>query len=435
MNTAFGRLSIVNGRLIDPANGIDGQHDLHIANGRVAGIDRAPDGFVADRQIDATGCVLMPGIVDLSARLREPGQEYKATIVSETTAAARGGITTVIVPPDTNPVIDTPAVAELIRRRAKQSARARVLTVGGLTTGLAGEQLTEMAALKRVGCVAVSNAWHPLATTLVERRALEYAATFDLPVFLHPQDHALRDSGICHEGKAAVRLGLPGIPEAAETVAVARDLALAKHTGATSHCRGSFTGAAVQMIRNAQEQGMRVSADVPAHQLHLTETDVDGFDAQCHVIPPLRTLEDRDALRAGVKDGTIGAICSDHQPHEPDAKLAPFPSTAPGISGLETLLPLTLRLVQEGVLNLPTAITRLTTGPANITGLTFGHLGPGAWADVCVFDPEHHWHFRQADMTSCGSNTPFDGWDFTGRVTHTLFEGRLVFETSGQPDV
>ena len=180
---------------------------------------------------------------------------------------------------------------------------------------------------------------------------------------------------------------------------------------------------------------MRVSADVPAHQLHLTETDVDGFDAQCHVIPPLRTLEDRDALRAGVKDGTIGAICSDHQPHEPDAKLAPFPSTAPGISGLETLLPLTLRLVQEGVLNLPTAITRLTTGPANITGLTFGHLGPGAWADVCVFDPEHHWHFRQADMTSCGSNTPFDGWDFTGRVTHTLFEGRLVFETSGQPDV
>ena len=428
MSPVFERISILNGRLVDSAQGADAVRDLHVANGRILAQGAAPDGFTADRIIDATGCVVMPGIVDLSARLREPGEEYKATIVSETTAAAHGGITTVITPPDTDPVIDTPAVAELIRRRAKQSAHARVLTIGAMTRGLAGEQLTEMAALKAAGCVAVSNAWQPLASTLVQRRALEYAATFGLPVFLHAEDAALRDNGCVHEGRIGTRLGLPGIPEAAETVAVARDLALARHSGARIHFRGLSTGAAVEMIREAKAQGLQVSADVAIHQLHLTDMDVGEFESACHVVPPLRTLADREALREGVRDGTISAICSDHQPHEPDAKLAPFPSTLPGISALETLLPLTLRLIDEGVLDLPTAIARLTTGPCAVAGLSFGDLAVGAWADICIFDPAHHWHLDARKLVSMGRNTPFDGWDFSAHVTHTLFEGRLVYE-------
>jgi len=431
MSWPFERISISNGHLVDPANGHDGPLDLHIAQGKVAAVGPAPEGFVPDRIIDATGLIVMPGIVDLSARLREPGEEYKATIVSETTAAAHGGITTVICPPDTDPVIDTPAVAELIRRRAKQSAHARVLTVGGLTRGLEGEHLTEMAALQAAGCVAVSNAWRPLASTLVERRALEYASTFGLNVFLHPEDHHLRDNGCVHEGRVGTRLGLPGIPEAAESVAVARDIALARHTGAHIHFRGLSSAAAAQMVREAQTHGLPVTADVAAHQLHLTEMDVGEFDANCHVTPPLRTLEDREALRAGLRDGTLAAICSDHQPHEPDAKLAPFPSTAPGISSLETLLPLTLRLVQEGVLDLSRAIACLTQGPSAVANLPYGDLAPGNWADICVYDPGRHWQLNARDLVSWGHNTPFDGWDFTGAVTHTLFEGRLVYQYDG----
>ena len=428
MTPVFERISILGGRLLDPGQGTDAFLDLHIADGRIIGIGAAPDGFEPDRRIDAAGCVVIPGIVDLSARLREPGEEYKATIVSETTAAAHGGITTVIMPPDTDPVIDTPAVAELIRRRAKQSARSRVLTVGALTRDLEGEQLTEMAALKAAGCVAVGNGWRPVPKALVQRRAFEYATTFDLPVFLHAEEASLRNEGCVHEGRVGTRLGLPGVPEAAETVAVARDLALAKHADARIHFRGLSTGAAVNMIRNAQAEGIKVTADVAAHQLHLTEMDIGDFDANCHVIPPLRTLSDRDALRNGVRDGTIGAICSDHQPHEPDAKLAPFPSTAPGISALETLLPLTLRLVDEGVIDLPTAVRRLTSGPCAVTDLDSGTLTVGSWADICIFDPNRHWQLRADLLVSWGHNTPFDGWDFSARVTHTLFEGRLVFE-------
>jgi dihydroorotase len=284
-----------------------------------------------------------------------------------------------------------------------------------------------MAALKAAGCVALGNAQAPLANTLVERRALEYAATFGITVFLRPEDRHLRDGGCIHEGEVAARLGLPGIPPAAETVAVARDLALAEHTGAIIHFRGLSTATAVRMVRDAQAARLPVSADVSAHQLHLTDHDVLDFDAQCHVTPPFRTLQDRDALRQAVREGTIAAICSDHQPHEPDAKEAPFPATLPGISGLETLLSLTLRLVQEGALDLPTAIERLTWGPARILNLPYGRLDPGQTADVCVIDPQAIWTLDPARMASSGKNTPFAGWEFTGRVTHTVYEGRLVF--------
>jgi dihydroorotase len=329
--------------------------------------------------------------------------------------------------PDTNPVIDNAAVVELIHRISRKLGLTRILATGALTRGLRGEQLAEMASLKQAGCVAVSNVRRPLGSTLVERRALEYASTFGLTVFLRPEDRHLRADGCAHEGAVATRLGLPGIPSAAESVAVARDLALAEHSQAKIHFRALSTMTAVRMLGEAQAAGLRVSADVAAHQLHLTEMDVEDFNAESHVSPPFRTLSDRNALRQAVADGTIAAICSDHQPHEPDAKERPFPESEPGISGLETLLGLTLRLVDEGVVDLPTAIARVTSGPADIVGLPVGRLGVGSPADVCIFDPTQRWTLRRESMRSEGRNTPFDGWDFPGSIRATIFNGRIVY--------
>ncbi len=422
------RFSIHGGRLIDPANHLDRISDLHIADGKIAAIGAPPPGFAAQTEFDASGQIVCPGLVDLCARLREPGAEQKGTIASETRAAAAGGITTLCVQPDTNPVIDTPADAELVRRRARQQAAARVLPVGALTLNLEGEGLTEMAALIDAGCVALSDGGRPIDNTRVVRRLMEYAATFDILCMLHPMDVDLRDGGCAHEGAVSARLGLPGIPEAAETVAVARDLALAAHTGSRLHLRGLSCATAAVMLRRARHDRVRVSADVAAHQLFLTEMDIDGFDSTCHVIPPLRTIADRDGLRHAVAVGAITAICSDHQPHEADAKLAPFPETEPGISALETLLPLTLRLVDEGVLPLPEALARVTSGPADILGLPLGRLSVGSAADICVFDPDSSWRLRAGDLRSRGHNTPFIDWEFRGRVQWTFFEGRLTFE-------
>ena len=420
-------ISIIGGRLIDPANGIDEQLDLHIEGENIVAIGEAPAGFKAEQTIDASGQIVIPGLVDIAASLREPGFTAKGTLETETLAAAKGGITTLVCTPDTDPVIDTPADIEFIHRMARKLQQARVLTAAALTHNLEGKQLSSMAALKAAGCVALSNAREPLANTLVERRALEYAATFDMTVFLRPEDRHLRADGCAHEGAVATRLGLPGIPSAAETVAVARDLALAEHTGARVHFRALSAAGSTRLLREAQGAKLPVSADVAAHQLHLTEMDVEGFDARCHVSPPLRTLADRDALRQAVADGSIAAICSDHQPHEPDAKDAPFPATEPGISGLETLLALTLRLVEQKVLPLSEAIARVTCGPADLLGLPHGRLSVGLPGDVCIYDPQAHWSLNAEQMLSEGHNTPFDNWEFQGKVSHTLFNGRLVY--------
>jgi len=422
-----GNIRISGGRVIDPANEIDALLDVYVAAGEIAALGSAPDGFTDAVEIDASGCIVCPGLIDLSARIREPGQEHKATIASESLAAAGGGITTLCCPPDTDPVIDTPAVAELIQRRAAAAGKARVVTLGALTRGLQGEQLSEMAALGRAGCVGVGNGLQPLANTLVERRAMEYAASFDLTVFLYPNDHWLSAFGCVHEGKVATRLGLPGIPAAAEVAAVARDLALVEQTGVRAHLCRLTTAKAVGMVARAQFDGLRVSADVAIPYLYLSEMDIDDFNSQCHVIPPLRTIEDRERLRAGVCRGTLAAICSDHQPHEPDAKLGLFPSTEPGISGLDTLLPLGLRLVDENLMELGALIHRLTAGPADILGLPYGTLSAGAAADICIFDPDATWQLDAAAMKSHGHNTPFLGWEMKGRVTHTLLSGRLVY--------
>ncbi|MGD8630483.1 MAG: dihydroorotase [Gammaproteobacteria bacterium] len=421
------RIRVSGGRVIDPAGGVDAEQDVFIAAGRIAATGSAPDGFTPDLEIDASGCIVCPGLVDLSARMREPGNEHKATIASESRAAASGGITTLCCPPDTYPVIDTPAVTELIRLRAETTGLTRIVTLGALTRGLAGEQLSEMAALRKAGCVGVSNALQPLANPLILRRAMEYAATFDLTVFLHADDHWLSNGGCAHEGRVATRMGLPGIPEAAETAAVARDLALVQQIGVRAHFCHLTSERAARMVARAQYDGLPVSADVAVPYLYLSEIDISDFNTQCHLIPPLRTVEDRQGLRESLRRGTLSAICSDHQPHEPDAKLGPFPATEPGISGLDTLLPLALQLAHDKVLPLSDLLHRLTRGPAEILGLPGGTLARGATADICIFDPERTWVLDTASMCSNGQNTPFMGWEMRGRVIHTLLAGRLVY--------
>ncbi len=416
------------GRIIDPANKLDHITDLFIENGCVAAIGDMPTGFTEDEVIDASGQIVCPGFIDLQARLREPGEKHKGTIASETAAAAAGGITTLCCPPDTKPVIDTPAVAAQIAHRADAAGMCRVLPIGALTQGLAGEQLASMQALNTAGCVVMGNAREAITSTLVQRRALEYAATLGLTVFINPEDPWLGGEGCVHEGEISTRLGLPGVPECAEVIAVGRDLMLIEQTGVRAHFGQLSTPRAVEMIAEARNKGFPVTADVSAHQLYLTEMDVSDYNSLCHVRPPFRSQRDRDGLRSALGDGVISAICSDHQPHDRDAKLAPFADTEPGISALETLLPLTLRLVEEGVCGLSEAIARLTCEPAQILGSNRGHLATGAIADICIFDPQKHWTVSEDALLSAGKNTPFLGWEFNGKVTRTLLGGRTVFK-------
>ncbi|MDD5036516.1 MAG: dihydroorotase [Methylococcaceae bacterium] len=421
------RIVIRGGRVIDPANAIDACLPVVIAEGRIVTVGDVPDGFAADHEIDARGQIVCPGFVDLCARLREPGQEHEATIASETAAAAASGVTTLFCPPDTNPVIDTPAVVNLVQERAESAGMARVLPIGALTRGLRGKELSAMSSLKSAGCLAVGNAQRPLENLLILRRAMEYAANCGLLVVIRPDEPYLHNRGCAHEGAVASRLGLPAIPSAAETVAVAQTLALAEQTGARVHFGQLSCSRAVAMIAEAQGRGLAVSADVAVHQLHLTESAIDGFNADAHVNPPFRTEADREGLRRGLAQGSIGAICSDHQPHDLDAKLDAFPSTEAGISSLETLLALTLRLVTERVLNLSAAISRLSRDPAIIMGVDAGTLSQGAKADICLFDPDLEWLARPPVWLSRGRNTPFWGDPFTGGVTQTLLAGRTVY--------
>ena len=426
------KIQIKNGRVIDPASDLDQLTDLHIADGKIIGHGKAPDGFVADRIIRARGLVVCPGFIDLRAHLREPGHEHKATIASETAAAASAGITTLCCPPDTDPVVDSPAVATLIRDQAATAGLAHVLPLGAMTQQLAGAQLSEMAALKNAGCIGISNGMRPLHNLLIVRRAMEYAATHDLTVFIHAEEDKLANGGCVHEGAVGSRLGLSGIPAAAETVAVAANLALIEEIGVRAHFSMLSTARATRMIARAQFDGLPVTADVTAHHLHLTEYDILDFDSQCHVRPPLRTQRDCEGLRQALAENTVSAICSDHQPHEGDAKLNPFALTVPGLSGLETLLPLSLKLVDGHNMSLKSVIERLTAGPAEILNIDAGTLGSGRAADICVFDPDAYWTLNADTMVSRGRNTPFLNWELKGRVTHTLVDGRIVYENKNQ---
>ncbi len=418
---------IRNGKLVDPTNGINGIHDIYICDGKIAAIAEAPDKFSIDEDIDASAQYVFPGLIDLCARLREPGEEHKATIKSETRAAISAGITRMVCPPDTFPIIDTPAMAHMIQNRADEVGYAKVHPLGALTVNLQGQRLTDMAMLMDAGCVGVSNALEAVENTLVMRRAMQYASTYNLPVFLTPRDKWLQGNGVVHEGAVSTRLGLPAIPEAAETVGVARDLALIETSGARAHfdlisCRRS-----VLMLAEAQQRGLPVTAGVAIHHLLCCENNIGAFDSQYKVMPPLRTEQDRIGLIAGIAEGQIATICSDHQPHGVDAKLAPFSEAAIGIAGIDTLLPLTLTLVAQHSLTLQQAIAALTINPARIIGVDAGHLSPGVSADLCLFDASKEWQLNDHTMQSKGRNSPFMGKQIIGKVTRTLIGGKTVF--------
>ncbi|MEX1081193.1 MAG: dihydroorotase [Halofilum sp. (in: g-proteobacteria)] len=413
---------IAGGRVLDPATGLDERSDIWIADGHIAAIGAPPAEFPAHERIDASGRVVCPGLVDLCARLREPGETHKGTIASETRAAAAGGITTVCCPPDTVPAIDSPATVEFVRQRAVDAGYAHVRPMGALTRGLEGEYLAPMRALIAAGCVALGQAERSVRDTQVLRAALDYAATHDFLVLLPPLDPWIA-TGCAAEGALASRLGLSSIPVSAETAELGRILALVADTGARVHVGRLSSAAAVEQIARARADGLPVSADVAAHQLHLTDSALRGLDARVHVRPPLRSAHDRDALREAVAAGVIEAICSDHQPHESDAKRAPFAASAPGVSALETLLPLVLTFAEETDCGLATALARVTAGPAALLGLHAGTLTPGAPADLCLFDPQQEWTLEGAAMVSRGRNTPFEGNPLRGRVDRVLLAG------------
>ncbi len=419
-------IQIKNGRLIDPKNQIDAVQDLFIASGRVVAVGSAPAKFVADKIIDATGLVVAPGLIDLAARLREPGYEYKATLESEMDAAVAGGITSLACPPDTDPPLDEPGLVEMLKHRAKTLNQAHVYPVGALTQGLKGEELTEMAELSDAGCVAFSQADAALTDTRVLMRAMQYAATFGFSVWLRPQDSFLARSGVAHDGEVATRLGLPAIPVCAETIALATMLQLARVTGVRLHICRLSSADGVALVRAAKQQGLPLTCDVSMNHIHLSEMDIGYFDSNCHLVPPLRSLRDREALRAGLLDGTIDAICSNHSPVDEDAKQLPFAEAEAGATGLELLLPLVLKWAGQGALS--DALAKVTLQPARILGLDAGHLSVGSVADVCVFDPEAYWKIEAAALKSQGKNTPFLGLELQGKVRYTLVDGLVVYQ-------
>ena len=421
-------IAIVNGRVVDPAGGTEANADLFVAEGAIAAVGKAPKGFRADRTIDATGLVVAPGLVDLNARLREPGLEHKATLDSELRAAVAGGVTRLACPPDTDPPLDEPGLVEMLRQRARQARRAHVHPVGALSAGLLGTTLTEMGELADAGCVAFSQGDVALADTLVLLRAMQYAATFGHRVWLRPQDAHLARGGVAHDGEIATRLGLPAIPACAETIALGTILALARETGVRLHVQRLSTAAGVAMVRAAKRDGMPVTCEVAAHHLHLCDIDIGWFDSQARLDPPLRGTSDRAALRAGLADGTIDVVSSDHAPVDDDGKQLPFGEAESGATGLELLLPLTLKWAREDRIALPAALARVTTLPAAILGVAAGRLDVGEAADLCVFDPEAWWRVERRALASQGRNTPFLGHEVPGRVRYTLVDGAVVYE-------
>lgn len=422
---------IKNGRVIDPSQNLDKVTNLYLSRGRILAIgDETPEGFTADQEIDATGKWVLPGLVDLQARLGEPGSQYAGSIASETKAAVAGGITSICCPPDTSPVNDSQAVTELIQRRARQAATAFVMPIGALTQGLAGERLSNTHSLIQAGCVALSQANQPVQNSLTLKNALDYTSTQNVTVMIRSEDQLLKNGGVAHSGPVSTRLGLPEIPAEAETVALARDLILVEEAGVKAHFSQLSCARSVELIAQAKKRGLDITCDVAIHQLMLSEMDLLTFNSLFNVTPPLRSMQDKQALINGVKTGVIDAIVSDHTPLEKDDKLLPFGESAPGISGLESLLPLLLKLVQEKQIDLMTAIRCVTQTPAEIINCPTGTLAEGSSADLSIVDPEAIWTLATEDMVSAGKNTPFVNWEFIGQVEETFFQGRPVYRSN-----
>jgi dihydroorotase len=425
------KLHIKNGHLIDPANAIDAQKDLFVADGKIAGVGQAPPDFRADDTIDARGLMVIPGLVDLSARLREPGYEYKATLESELQAAMQGGVTSLVCPPDTDPVLDEPGLVEMLKHRAKSLNQAHVYPLGALTAGLKGNALTEMAELTEAGCIGFSQADQPILDTTVLLRALQYAQTFGYTVWLRPQDPHLGRNGIAHSGPIASRLGLSGVPIMAETIALHTIFELMRATGVRVHLCRISSAAGVELVRSAKKEGLPVTCDVGAHYIHLTDADIGFFDSNARLAPPLRAQRDRDAIRHGLLDGTIDAICSDHTPVDDDEKLLPFGEASPGATGLELLLSLALKWASEcpdkSRHSVSKAIAKVTIDAAKVAGLSSGQLSIGSVADICLFDPAAQWKVEAKALASQGKHTPFLDYELTGQVKTTIVAGHVAF--------
>lgn len=425
------KLHIKNGHLIDPLNGIDAKQDLYIAAGKVVGIGHAPADFSPSKIIDAAGLIVAPGLVDLSARLREPGYEYKATLESELQAAIQGGVTSLVCPPDTDPVLDEPGLVEMLKHRAKTLNQANVYPLGALTVGLKGDTLTEMAELTEAGCIAFSQAEQPILDTTVLMRAMQYAKTFGYAVWLRPQDPHLGRDGIAHSGAIASRLGLAGVPVMAETIALHTIFELVRATGARVHLCRISSAAGVELVRAAKKDGLPISCDVGAHHIHMTDVDIGYFDSNARVTPPFRAQRDRDAICQGLLDGTIDAICSDHTPVDDDEKLLPFGEASPGATGLELLLSLALKWADECIDKsqqpIAKAIAKISGDAARVAGLSSGNLALGSVADICLFDPVARWKVEAKALASQGKHTPFLGYELPGQVKTTIVAGHIVF--------
>ena len=422
------KIHIKNGRVIDPMSARDGVADVFVAAGRIVGIGHAPDDFHANRTIDASGLVVAPGLVDLSVRLREPGFEYRATLESEMLAAAAGGVTSLACPPDTDPPLDEPGLVEMLKFRARNLPGPRVYPIGAMTQKLEGKMLTEMAELTEAGCRAFTQADAPMTDNQVLLRAMEYASTFGFSLWLRPQDVSLTRGGVAHDGAVASRLGLAGIPALAETVALATVLQLARETGARVHLARLSTRDGIAMVREARQQGLAVTCDVASTHVHLSENDLISFDSHLHLVPPLRSVRDRDAIREALRDGTIDALCSDHTPVDEDKKQVPYGESDPGASGVELLLPLTLKWAREMGVPLLQAIDLITRKPAQILGVAGGSLSVGGCADLCIFDEAAEWVVSPRTLASQGNNTPFLDHPMQGRVRYTLIDGHIDFE-------
>ncbi|MEZ2354088.1 dihydroorotase [Caballeronia sp. RCC_10] len=423
------KIQIQGGTIIDPAAGTEARKDVFIAAGRIVAIGDAPADFNAAKIIDATGLYVAPGFVDLSARLREPGFEHKATLESEMAAAMAGGVTSLVCPPDTDPTLDEPGLVEMLKFRAQKLHQAHVYPLGALTVGLKGESITEMVELTEAGCIGFSQADNPIVDTRTLLRALQYATTYGYTVWLRPQDAYMARGGVAASGALASRLGLSGVPVSAETIALHTIFELMRVTGARVHLSHLSSAAGVALVRAAKAEGLAVSCDVTINHVHLTDLDIGYFDSQFRLDPPLRQQRDREAIRAALEDGTIDAICSDHTPLDDDEKLLPFAEATPGATGLELLLSLTLKWAREANVPLAKALARITSAPADVLKLPAGRIATGALADVCVFDADASWRVDPAKLKSQGRNSPFLRYELPARVRATIVGGHLAFET------
>ncbi|CAM3832278.1 dihydroorotase [Roseateles saccharophilus] len=431
------KILIKGGRLIDPASNLDRIGDLAVANGRIVKLGDVGE-FAAERTVDATGLVVAPGLVDLCARLREPGHEHEGLLESELAAAAAGGVTSLVCPPDTDPVLDEPGLVEMLKFRARKLSRCRLFPLGALTRNLEGKALTEMAELTEAGCIGFSQAEVAIKDTVVLSRALQYAATYGYTVWLRPQD-AWLGGGVAASGSVATRLGLSGVPAAAETIALHTIFELVRATGARVHICRLSSAAGVELVRAAKRDGLPVTADVSINSLHLSDVDIGYFDSAMRLTPPLRQGRDRDALRAGLADGAIDALVSDHMPVTVDEKAVPFAEATPGATGLELLLSLALRWARDAELPLARALAVVTAEPVRVLGAALGSLSAsagrlveGGVADVCVFDAGASWAVTPELLASQGKHTPFEfsrsGFELPARVRTTLVAGHIAYE-------